>query len=69
MNFLSHFWMIMWLTIILFPASHKKQPASDGGLRDLSHLTEAEQVEYLIQMTQEEARLDLQAGFDYTPAG
>ena len=48
-------------------SSSKIEP--DMGLRDLSHLTEEEQVEYLIKMTEEEAMIDFRAGVEHKSPG
>ena len=42
---------------------------TDPGIRDLSHLTEEEQVEYLIKMTEEEAKIDFRAGVEFKSPG
>ena len=34
-----------------------------GGMRDLSRMTEEEQVEYLLEKTKAEAHLDLKSGY------
>lgn len=47
-------------------AKHSTSKAEpDLGIQDLSHLTEEEQVEYLIKMTEEEAMIDLRAGVEH----
>ena len=45
------------------------KPTTDLGIRDLSHLTEEEQVEYLIKMTEEEAKIDFRAGVELKSPG
>lgn len=46
-------------------AMHTSSKTSKDELRDLSHLTEEEQVEYLIKMTEEEAKIDFRAGVEF----
>ena len=44
-------------------------PAPDAGMRDLSKLTEGEQVALLIAQAHEEALIDQRAGLDFTIPG
>ena len=48
---------------------HTSSKTSKDELRDLSHLTEEEQVEYLIKMTEEEAKIDFRAGVEFKSPG